>query len=174
MAGYINPDDTKSILALFAKLDTNQNGCISNADVGGTDAENGSSNGTYKAASKGKPKKKAQQRERDMFDEEVVEEEEEEEEEEEPPPPPPVAPRGGRGSKSGGKTDRTNNPVSKSNSKKGKTKTAPARGAPAAAPVKKSMALGERDGSGEKVKGADGKTRRKVKKAKKPDRSDEV
>ena len=117
--GYINPDDTKNILAIFAKLDTNQNGCISNADAAGMPP---ASNGVRKK--KPKSAQRERRRERDIFE-------------------------------SSEDTTSTSNPVA------------------ASRPTKKAgMSLGDEDGAA-RVRGPDGKTRKKVKK-KKPRADDEV
>lgn len=117
-------------MGIFAKLDTNQNGCITDQDAVG--AAPTSQNGTSSGSKKSKQKQKPKQRDRDLFetDEEIG-------------------------------ADRTSNPVaSRSGVKVKKTTSADD------SRKKGGMVLGD-ENVGEKVRGADGKVRRKVKKPKK-------
>ena len=116
-------------MGIFAKLDTNQNGCITDQDAVG--AAPVSQNGTSSGSKKSKQKQKPKQRDRDLFetDEEIA-------------------------------TDRTSNPVTASSGVKVKKTTSTDNSR------KGGMVLGD-ENAGEKVRGADGKVRRKVKKPKK-------
>lgn len=120
-------------MGIFAKLDTNQNGCISDADAAGVlVTAKGKGKGKGKAsngARKKRPKSssKDRHRDRDLFDEDP---------------------------------GQTSNPVAASS----KVQPRPQK--------KGGMSLGNEDGA-ERVRGPDGKTRRKVKKSKKPPRGDD-
>jgi len=147
--GYISPDDTKAILNIFAKLDTNQNGAITDEDVLSDSASNGAaeSNGATKRSTT----YPARSRDRDLFDEE--------------------APMKVKRSNS---KDTTSNPVAVKRSNSKDTTSNPVASSSRPAPAKKAgMVLGD-ENTGEKVRGADGKVRRKVKKPKKPRAGDEV
>ena len=162
--GYVNPDDTKKILALFGKLDANQSGEITDEDVGGASKSNGNGKKKKQPAPQKRPQAEPP-REMSNWDDDAP-----------PPPPPPEAPQrveqvanpvaaadtGGKGKK--GKKDKKG--------KKGKKGDPEPEPPPPPPPVKRSgMALGEPTGV---VKvGKDGKTRRKVK-VKARDGGDEV
>lgn len=134
--GYINPDDTKNIRKLFAKLDVNQSGCLCETDAVEY-VENAASGATKKS-------RRAQSREHNVFDTD----------EEAAAVRPTSTPALAVPPTAKTATSSESNPIA------------------AGAGVKKAgMVLGE-ETTGDKVRGADGKVRRKVKKPKKS--NDEV
>jgi hypothetical protein len=162
--GYISPDDTKAILNIFAKLDTNQNGAITDEDVLSDSASNGAaeSNGATKRSTT----YPARSRDRDLFDEEAPMKVKRSNSKDTTSNPVAV--------KRSNSKDTTSNPVAVKRSNSKDTTSNPVASSSRPAPAKKAgMVLGD-ENTGEKVRGADGKVRRKVKKPKKPRAGDEV